>query len=396
MSEVHRAPRVLFYVQHLLGIGHLMRAGRIAEALAQSGVEVTLVSGGLAVDGFKPLGVHQLSLPPIAVGKDNFGELVDGSGKVLDDAYRQRRCEMLLQIFRDVEPDCVLLEAFPFGRRQVRFELLPLIEAIESRQPRPVLVSSVRDILQRRTKPGRDEESAALIRQHFDRVLVHGDPQFATLDESFACAADIADRISYTGLVCAPVPEASPLHFDVLVSAGGGAVGDRLVQTSLEAAAALPENISWCIIAGPNLQQEHYASMASQLPANVLLERFRPDFPSLLRSAGVSVSQAGYNTMGDILQAGCRSILVPYSVGGETEQADRAARLQRLGLAEVLTEEQLASETLATLIQQILAEDNSDVAAPPRLDTRGAMRTAEILKALILDSQTGTVSHRSP
>ena len=38
--------RVLFHVQHLLGIGHLQRSLRIAEALAARGIAVTLVQGG--------------------------------------------------------------------------------------------------------------------------------------------------------------------------------------------------------------------------------------------------------------------------------------------------------------------------------------------------------------
>ena len=36
-------PRVFFYVQHLLGIGHLARASRIAAALAEDGFDVTVV-----------------------------------------------------------------------------------------------------------------------------------------------------------------------------------------------------------------------------------------------------------------------------------------------------------------------------------------------------------------
>ena len=37
---------VLLYVQHLLGIGHVKRSLRVAKALAEEGIEVTLVSGG--------------------------------------------------------------------------------------------------------------------------------------------------------------------------------------------------------------------------------------------------------------------------------------------------------------------------------------------------------------
>jgi predicted glycosyltransferase len=46
------APRVFFYVQHLLGIGHIARASRIANALQEDGFDVTVVTGGLPVAGF--------------------------------------------------------------------------------------------------------------------------------------------------------------------------------------------------------------------------------------------------------------------------------------------------------------------------------------------------------
>jgi len=41
--------RVLFHVQHLLGVGHLQRSLRIAEALVAAGIDVTLVQGGAPV-----------------------------------------------------------------------------------------------------------------------------------------------------------------------------------------------------------------------------------------------------------------------------------------------------------------------------------------------------------
>ena len=40
--------------------------------------------------------------------------------------------------------------------------------------------------------------------------------------------------------------------------------------------------------------------------------------------AGLSISQSGYNTVCDVLQAGCRAIYVPFAAGGETEQTVRA------------------------------------------------------------------------
>ncbi len=385
MKAQQKSLRVLFYVQHLLGIGHLMRAGRIALALQQNGLQVTLVIGGVPVPGFELSGVELVCLPSIAVRDGDFSGLVDAQGNLVDEPYKQRRCDRLLSVYRSIRPDIVILEAFPFGRRLVRFELLPLIGAIEHSTPKPVLVTSVRDILQKRNKPGRDEETAALVRQHFDKVLVHGDPDFTTLADSFPCADAIADQLVYTGLVAAGAPETVAEPFDIVVSAGGGAVGARLVQASLEAAALLPESGSWCVVTGPNMPMVERARLESHLPAHVTVERFRSDFPSLLYSAQLSISQAGYNTVSDVLQANCRSIVVPYSAGGETEQADRAARLQQLGLASVLSESQLSGEHLASLVSTALMRKTTAVAA--RLDTNGANRTAEVLKELAYSRQ---------
>lgn len=58
-----RQRRVFFYVQHLLGIGHLARASRIASALAADGFDVTVVTGGTAVPGFPSADLKHVALP---------------------------------------------------------------------------------------------------------------------------------------------------------------------------------------------------------------------------------------------------------------------------------------------------------------------------------------------
>ncbi|MGO7443038.1 glycosyl transferase, partial [Rhizobium ruizarguesonis] len=51
------APRIFFSVQHLLGIGHIARASRIANALVTDSFDVTVVTGGLPVTGFPGAGI---------------------------------------------------------------------------------------------------------------------------------------------------------------------------------------------------------------------------------------------------------------------------------------------------------------------------------------------------
>ncbi|WP_143348500.1 glycosyltransferase family protein [Ensifer adhaerens] len=370
------ARRVFFYVQHLLGIGHLARASRIASALAAGGYEVTVVTGGSPVPGFPGSDVKHVALPPVLAGDKGFTGLADGEGNPVSEDFKQKRRDLLIEAFLACNPDIVIFEAFPFGRRQMRFELMPLLEVIEKQDPRPLVAASLRDILQERTKPGRAEETLDVVRAHFDLVLVHGDPAFARLEETYPYSAEIKDKIVYTGLVAGNAPEPPAERFDVLVSAGGGAVGKELIGAALQAAGLLASDLKWCLITGPNLPQNDYDAFAAAAPANVHLFRFRKDFASLLSGTRLSVSQAGYNTVCDIFRAGCASLLIPFVAGGETEQSTRAARLEKLGLAGVLPEAEVTPERLARDIEAMLERPRPDI---PPLDLDGATKTAEIL-----------------
>ena len=77
------------------------------------------------------------------------------------------------------------------------------------------------------------------------------------------------------------------------------------------------------------------------------------------------------------LRAGCRSLLVPFAAGGETEQTVRALMLEELGLATVLAEKDLTAEGLAKAVEQALA---GPTPAAHRLDLEGARRSAQILR----------------
>jgi predicted glycosyltransferase len=374
--------RVLFYVQHLLGIGHLTRASRIAQALHHRGFDVTVVTGGTPVPGFPGPGVRHIQLPPVIAGEAGFSALNTMDGLPVDDAFKALRRDMLLGLLRETRPHAIITEAFPFGRRQMRFELLPFLDAARAMPERPKILASVRDILQTRVKPERDLETVAHIDSYFDRILVHGDPSFARLEETFSLAAGIAYKVVYTGLVAPPAPPPPQAHFELVVSAGGGAVGHAVMQSVVGASALLRPEKPWALITGPNFAQADHDALMAGAVGNLQLFRFRPDFASLLAGADLSVSQAGYNTVCDILRARCRAIVLPFTTGGETEQAERAARLERLGLVTTLSETDLTPQIMATAIRAALS-------SPPfpdgaiAIDLDGADRTADILSAML-------------
>lgn len=381
--------RVCFYVQSLLGIGHLVRAYRLARALAEGGFDVDLVSGGVPVDGLDPGRAHLRQLPPVKAGPSGFADLVKLDGSPFTERDRAARRDEILDMFDETRPDILVIEAFPFGRRQMRFELVPLLERAHARADRPLIAASVRDILQESRKPGRAEESSDLILRYFDLVLVHGDAALIRLERTFPLASAFTERIVYTGLVG---PEASLVRpsdqHDVIVSAGGGAVGENLLRAALAARpmTALAD-ARWLLVTGPNLAERTYGDLKRQAPPNVTVARFVADLPARFREARLSISQAGYNSVADLLAAGCRPVLVPFAMAGETEQSERAGLLEARGLAIHLTEAELDPVTLADAIARALAMPAKR--APIALD--GAARTVALLRERLSAPAHGAV-----
>jgi predicted glycosyltransferase len=376
--------RVFFYVQHLLGIGHVFRAIRIAHALREQGFLVDLVLGGSPIPGLQLKDLNVIQLMPLKAGAHGFSDLVTLSGESAGPELKARRCHELLEAFASSAPDVLLVEAFPFARRQMRFELIPLLEAAHERRSRPLVVSSIRDILQERTTPGRCEETVEILQHYFDHVIVHGSPDFVRLDASFPLAHQITRMTSYSGLV-GPEPWAADgvaSHAcDVIVSAGGGAVGRRLLEVAVRAKPKTPlANSRWLVVTGPNAGAEDLARLARLASENdVQVEHFLPSLAGAFKYARLTISQAGYNTVADILSAARQAVLIPYAQQGETEQSLRAALLEERGLAVVVSESDLTPETLAAAADRALALPHRTVA----LDLGGAAGTGIILRDLL-------------
>lgn len=367
--------KIMFYVQHLLGIGHLARASAICRQLVLNGCEVKMVMGGAPVKGFPHPSIEVLQLPVLKAGTIEFNALTDNEGVVVDVDYLNTRRDLLLSLFESFQPDVLVIEAFPFGRRQMRFELLPLLDLATKTSHKTTVAGSVRDIVQEKKNPKRNIETVDTLKKYFDILMVHGDPQFAKLDETFNLASEIQDLIEYTGIVCGEVSELSGEIFDVVVSAGGGVAGQTIMLNALKAKPLSKlANARWCFLIGPNMLPASRKELERENDGSVTMQASRSDFRALLGNAKLSISQAGYNTTADILQAKCASVLVPYAEGGETEQTFRAQRLASAGLASMVTEEQISPQVLATAIDQCTVMSKN-----AELDMNGAERSAQLL-----------------
>ncbi len=379
--------RVLIFVQHLRGIGHLQRAAAIARTLAAGGIEVDLVSGGSPVAGIDTAGLTLHQLPPVTSPDDSYTRLVDEAGREVGPAYHARRIGALLGILDRARPDALLIEMFPFGRSQIAEEMTALIGAARARTPRPLILSSVRDIVALKRGPERYEEMADQVVAWFDAVLVHGDEGLIAFDESFPPAARIREYLHYTGYVLAPAPEATAhanagAEGEVLVSAGGGAFGAALMRAALEARGhpALDRALRdapWRLLTGPNIPAAEAEALAARAGPGVVIERMRPDFRALLARAQVSVSLCGYNTALEVIEAEVPAVMVPAGTGRQNEQRRRAEALGRRGLAEVVAEADLGAARLAGAINRAAARKAAR--RGPSIDLSGLESTRRLI-----------------
>ena len=373
------------YVQHLLGAGHLVRMRVLAAALADAGHRVTLISGGVPTDSRKSPEDGQykfFQLPAVKVAPGDFSALLGQDGRPVSEDFKARRREQLLQRVRADSPDVLVVETFPFGRRALRFELLPLMQMVDGMAPRPLRLCSLRDILQLRTA-ARYRQTVAEVNAWFDHVLVHADPAVATLAETFPLAGELGDRVFHSGYIYAPGDcrgGTTKTHErgEVIVSAGGGAVGLGLLETAIAARrySALRDR-PWRLLVGGNVGVAGFDALRGRAGDGVTVEWNRPDFAALLSRCAVSVSQAGYNTVLDTVAANCRAVLVPFSRHGETEQTHRAKKISELGRAVLLAEKNLNPKGLAAAVDRAAHLDLSKC-QPVKMD--GAQQTARFIE----------------
>jgi predicted glycosyltransferase len=370
----------MIHVQHLLGVGHLNRCRYLADALAKRGYRVDLVSGGMPQAATCAAGVVMHQLMPARSPDASFSHLVGADGAVLGDTWRVSRRRQLLDLFERISPQVLITESFPFGRRMLRFELLPLLEAARRNPACRLVIASIRDILQPRSRPQRNRETCDLLERYYDRVLVHSDARIAALEDSFAEVERIRAKLHYSGYIADPAHGnaiAGGRRDEVLVSAGGSATGLEILATAIAARPLTSlSGLRWRILVSPAIDDSAFQSLRRGAGDGVVVERNRGDFAALMAGAALSISQAGYNTVCDLLGSATPAVVIPFAEAGEAEQTLRALSLQKQRRAVMLSQDQLSPGSLAAATERALQLD-------PRIevDLDGAAHSAATIEA---------------
>lgn len=384
--------RIVFYCQHVLGVGHIFRSLEIVKGLKDH--EVIMVKGGAHVDFEPPPNLTVVQLPGLMMTPDfkNFVPLEEGVTDVED--VLTRRLRQFKQVMREYRPDVFLVELFPFGRKKFRFELLPILEGVGFDTWGPCkAVCSVRDILVEKDDMQRQVHRVhSMLNPNFDAVLVHSDPSLVTLDETFPGVEGIKPEVHYTGYVARkPEPGAgAALRTElgiasdeqlVVASVGGGHIGANLLAGTIEASRLLsathPHRLH--LFTGPYATEEEYAryeAMAADCDW-IRIQRFTRRFPAHLDGADLSISLGGYNTTMNLLAAETYGLMYPFQQN--REQRMRTTRLEERGIVKMLQDDDLKPETL----KHHMADGLDRAPTPHGLDLDGGAESARILEGLI-------------
>lgn len=373
MSQPASPMTVMIVVTHLLGSGHLSRALTLGRAFAQAGHRATVVSGGMPVPQLDHTGVDLVQLPAIRSDGVNFTAALTQDGSPAPQSLFEARKNVLSTTVQRLQPDTVITELFPFGRRSLRAEFIALLNEISVLEKRPLVLASVRDILAPPSKPSKITFAEDLIDHFYHGVLVHSDASAVPLDLSWPVSSALSQKLLYTGFVAPPAPAPHPARAgqgEVLVSAGGGNVGDTLFAAAKTAASQDPDRI-WRLLVGGSDADKRITQLSEEKSQNTIIERARPDYRQMLNHAAASVSMCGYNTALDVLQTHVPAVFVPFDAGGEVEQTLRAKALAAHDGIAIVADAALSADSLCTAVQQVLS-------APRRttvLEFKGAAAT---------------------
>jgi predicted glycosyltransferase len=152
-------------------------------------------------------------------------------------------------------------------------------------------------------------------------------------------------------------------------------------RLAVDADRSATERLRWRLLVGHGVAEETVRALNARAVAGLVVERARSDFSLLLGRAALSISQGGYNTVMEVLAAGCPAIIVPFAGGEEAEQTLRARLLAARGFVLALDEASVDAESLARAVTGLLGRGRIRSERRPRMD--GAAYTARLLGQLL-------------
>lgn len=353
-----RKPKVLIYVQDSWGLGHIQRASRLARTLEQDADCLILCghreAGWVVSEGCEYIRIPSLNVPLSKASGGVFWGRRSQLKMPLESAIRVRR-ELIRSAIDTFAPDVIIVENRPLGMSDELSGILERTDAVKFFLTRGIM-----------THPSRvrssflSEVQEQALRAVFDKIIVVADRRIWDVAREYDLDPEIAAKLQYVGYLSEPVDAtqiqrlraARGVRDDtrwIVCSAGGGALGERLIEEFKVVAATL-SNVVIDVIQGP------HSLLPWQAPLTSIIEetwgrlhqecRLLP----LLHAAADLVVCPGGSSLIEVMEGGAPIITISVQPDKDDDQGLLSSRLaQHYPIAIIKAYENLGPAVAAEL-----------------------------------------------
>lgn len=339
--------RALFYVYDGgTGVGHLRMLSLIANRL-QGRLSCLIVTGHrAAAHWFVPEKCEYIHIPSWDSlllsrarywGREPFISLED------NEAIRLRK-DMLSALISAYRPDAIFVDHLPLGAREELSDIIRDTPCLKYFVGRGIQNESFN--LRQLTLGGQADQ---YLKSYYHRLLIALDQKVFDFSKRYNTSTQIRDKTLHTGYVINIVTkdvirktrEDRGLKSGdvwVVASAGGGQLGESLIESCLELARVYPD-IFFDIVQGPRSklpwEDAHRAVIAK---GKLRLHKETHEMAYMHAAADLVISSGGYSSFLETLQGNAKILCFPYRMDRRDEPYQHALCLKKFVDIELSTE----------------------------------------------------------
>ena len=354
--------RVLLFCHDGMGLGHLRRISRLAQAL-QRFMSTLVVTGMREATWIVPPDCGLVVLPDwdgihkgraMRRGRAPWIDIADSEAV----AFRSDVIHNLAFLFK---PDLLIVDYLPYGQRGELERLLS--------EKGPIHYFLHRGFADKSDALVLTGLATQRIGETYQRVLVACDSRLIDVAREDGYSSEAASKITYVGFIgpdCDAVAHSSPAM--IVCSGGGGNRAEELMRACVKVAEQNPE-LPFTVVLGP---RSTLLPPSLPAPSNCKVLGTLTNLPELHSKASVVISSGGYNSLMEAAFGGARVIVFPSATGDDDEQRRFADKLsQHYPVRRILDLTELEAAVLQTwqetsLLQRPtfrLAHDGAEVIA---------------------------------
>ncbi len=380
------SPKIVLYSHDTFGMGNIRRTLLLAQDFVAEypGASILILTGSPMIHAFRiPKGIDYIKLPCLdRLEAEQYAPRYLSS---CPEEVKETREAILRESVLRFNPDLIVVDKRAAG---VDGELLPTLHALRHNGRHTKLVLGVRDILddpERTRKVLASNGSFEVIDEFYDEVWIYGSKAIFDTTKEYAFPESIIQKTYYCGYLKRPTVSAERSEGPprILITTGGGGDGSDLIEAYLTGLSTLPRNVALrsTVIFGPQMPQARRLEILRRFDymADVNFLEFEADIANRYAESDVVVSQAGYNTVCELLSFCRRAILVPRSEPVR-EQLIRARLMAERGFFEYIEPRDLKPESIISKVLIALASSST---TSTTLDLDGLPAIRERVRALL-------------